>query len=91
MSKRFGQEKIYVCISSPEEFMDHKELIEDYAGGILALDYVQDTIGKVSHMQLILHTEKTQEENLFRLLNKKRNRRTYRSFCQQPGKKSSYI
>ena len=71
MSKRFGQEKIYVCISSPEEFMDHKELIEAYAGGILALDYVQDTIGKVSHMQLILHTEETQEENLFRLLNKK--------------------
>lgn len=71
MSKRFGQEKIYVCISSPEEFMDHKELIEACAGGILALDYVQDTIGKVSHMQLILHTEETQEENLFRLLNKK--------------------
>ena len=71
MSKRFGQEKIYVCISSPEEFMDHKELIEAYAGGILALDYVQDTIGKVSHMQLILHTEETQEENLFRLLNKR--------------------
>lgn len=71
MSKRFGQEKIYVCISSQEEFMDHKELIETYAGGILALDYVQDTIGKVSHMQLILHTEETQEENLFRLLNKK--------------------
>ena len=71
MSKRFGQEKIYVCISSPEEFMDHKELIEAYAGGILALDYVQDTIGRVSHMQLILHTEETQEENLFRLLNKK--------------------
>ena len=71
MSKRFGQEKIYVCISSQEEFMEHKELIETYAGGILALDYVQDTIGKVSHMQLILHTEETQEENLFRLLNKK--------------------
>nr|WP_317348066.1 bifunctional phosphoribosyl-AMP cyclohydrolase/phosphoribosyl-ATP diphosphatase HisIE [uncultured Blautia sp.] len=71
MSKRFGQEKIYVCISSPEEFMDHKELIEAYAGGILALDYIQDTIGKVSHMQLILHTEETQEENLFRLLNKR--------------------
>lgn len=71
MSKRFGQEKIYVCISSPEEFMDHKELIEAYARGILALDYVQDTIGKVSHMQLILHTEETQEENLFRLLNKR--------------------
>ena len=71
MSKRFGQEKIYVCISSPEEFMDHKELIEACAGGILALDYVQDTIGKVSHMQLILHTEETQEENLFRLLNKR--------------------
>lgn len=71
MSKRFGQEKIYVCISSPEEFMDHKELIEAYAGGILALDYVQDTVGKFSHMQLILHTEETQEENLFRLLNKK--------------------
>lgn len=71
MSKRFGQEKIYVCISSSEEFMDHKELIESYAGGILALDYVQDTVGKFSHMRLILHTEETQEENLFRLLNQK--------------------
>ena len=91
MFKRFGQEKIYVCISSPEEFMDHKELIEACAGGILALDYVQDTIGKVSHMQLILHTEENAGRKSFPPFKQKRNRRTYRSFCQQPGKKSSYI
>lgn len=68
MSNRFGQEKIYVCISSSEEFVDHKDLIETYAGGILALDYVQDTIAEASSMKVLLHTEETCEESLFKLL-----------------------
>ena len=40
MSKRFGKEKMVVCVSSLKEFTGHKELIENYAGGILALDMV---------------------------------------------------
>ena len=31
---------------SPEEFTENKDLIEDYAGGILALDAVQNEVGK---------------------------------------------
>lgn len=68
MSKRFGREKMYVCVSSPEEFTDNKELIEDYAGGILALDAVQDSVAAVSSMQVILHTEENHEPELLDLL-----------------------
>lgn len=68
MSKRFGKEKMYVCISSSEEFTDHKELIEQYADGILALDSVQDAVKKVSAMQVILHTEESKKEKLLSLM-----------------------
>ena len=68
MSKRFGKEKMYVCVSSPEEFTDNKELIENYAGGILALDAVQDSVAAVSSMQVILHTEENHEPELLDLL-----------------------
>lgn len=68
MSKRFGKEKMYVCVSSPEEFTDNKELIENYAGGVLALDAVQDSVAAVSSMQVILHTEENHEPELLDLL-----------------------
>lgn len=68
MSKRFGREKMYVCVSSQEEFTDNKELIENYAGGILALDAVQDSVAAVSSMQVILHTEENHEPELLDLL-----------------------
>lgn len=68
MSKRFGREKMYVCISSAEEFLDHQKLIESCAGGILALDAVQDAVAQVSSMEVILHTEERKEEKLFELL-----------------------
>lgn len=71
MSKRFGQEKMYVCISSPEEFTGNKELIENYAGGILALDAVQNEVEKVSSMQVILHTEENHKEALVELMKQK--------------------
>ena len=71
MSKRFGQEKMYVCISSPEEFTENKELIENYAGGILALDAVQNEVEKVSSMQVILHTEENHKEALVELMKQK--------------------
>lgn len=71
MSKRFGQEKMYVCISSPEEFTENKELIENYAGGILALDAVQNEVEKISSMQVILHTEENHKETLVELMKQK--------------------
>lgn len=71
MSKRFGQEKMYVCISSPEEFTENKELIENYAGGMLALDAVQNEVEKVSSMQVILHTEENHKEALVELMKQK--------------------
>lgn len=71
MSKRFGQEKMYVCISSPEEFTENKELIENYAGGILALHAVQNEVEKVSSMQVILHTEENHKEALVELMKQK--------------------
>lgn len=71
MSKRFGQEKMYVCISSPEEFTENKELIENYAGGILALDAVQNEVEKASSMQVIFHTEENHKETLMELMKQK--------------------
>ncbi len=72
MSKRFGKEKMVVCVSSVEEFTDHVELIEKYAGGILALDMIQDGIFCVSSMKVILHTEE-------------RNRDTLKALLKNPG------
>lgn len=68
MSKRFGKEKMYVCISSGAEFTDHKDLIIQYAGGVLALDSVQDAVCEASSMEVILHTEESKMERLFELL-----------------------
>ena len=68
MSKRFGKEKMVVCVSSLEEFTGHKELIENYAGGILALDMVQDGIFQASSMKVILHTDERDRSALTDLL-----------------------
>lgn len=68
MSKRFGKEKMIVCISTREEFTDHAELIETYAGGVLALDMVQDTVGHTSSMKVILHTDESDGRALTELL-----------------------
>ena len=68
MSKRFGKEKMVVCVSSLKEFTGHKELIENYAGGILALDMVQDGISQASSMKVILHTDERDRSALTDLL-----------------------
>lgn len=71
VSKRFGKEKMVVSISSAEEFMDHRELIEAYAGTVLALDSVQDSIEAVSRIPVILHTDESKEAALVSLLETK--------------------
>lgn len=68
MSKRFGKDKMFVSISSPEEFTRHQSLIMNYAGGILALDTVQDTVASASSMQVILHTDENSIDKISGLL-----------------------
>lgn len=68
VSKRFGKEKMVVSISAVQEFAAHKELIETYAGSVLALDTVQDSIAQVSSIPVILHTDESHEETLLELL-----------------------
>ena len=68
VSKRFGKEKMVVSISSANEFLDHKELIQEYAGAVLALDTVQEEIAAVSSIPVILHTDICKEQELIDLL-----------------------
>ena len=59
---------MFVSISSPEEFTGHQSLIMNYAGGILALDTVQDTVASASSMQVILHTDENSIDKISGLL-----------------------
>ncbi len=68
VSKRFGKEKMAVSISSEGEFAEHQQLIEEFAGSVLALDSVQDSIAKISSIPVILHTLETRENVLLDLL-----------------------
>ncbi len=70
VSKRFGKEKILVSISSMEEFRPHQIPIENFAGGILALDNLEDTIGSCSQIPILLHTDADRDEDLAKLLKK---------------------
>ncbi len=67
-SRRFGKEKLAVCVSSFAEFRDHRELLEEYADMVLALDTVQDDIAAISDIPVILHGEVGDETMLMNLL-----------------------
>lgn len=67
-SQRFGKERMMVSISALEEFLDHQELIEQYADTVLALEYVQDAISEISLISVILHTDTGKESNVLDLL-----------------------
>jgi phosphoribosyl-ATP pyrophosphohydrolase/phosphoribosyl-AMP cyclohydrolase len=68
VSKRFGKEKMVVSISAIEEFIAHKDLIENYAGAVLALDTVQDSIAEISSIPILLHTDEDNVSVLLELL-----------------------
>ncbi len=68
VSRRFGKEKMVVSISSVEEFTGYMGLIEAYAGSVLALDTVQDSIAEVSSIPVILHTDESKKEKLVELM-----------------------
>ena len=70
VSKRFGKEKMAVCISSTEEFTANQALIESFADEVLALDTIQDEIHACSSIKIILHTEVSKTAALKSLLQK---------------------
>lgn len=67
-SKRFGKERMVVSVLSLEEFLDHQELIEEYADTVLALDALQEAISEISLISVILHTDRAKEETVLELL-----------------------
>ena len=67
VSRRFGREKMLVCISSSEEYNDHREQIHEFASGILALDAVPN-MEETSSLPVILHTEERNTKALQELL-----------------------
>ena len=67
VSRRFGREKMLVCISSSEEYNDHREQIHEFASGILALDAVPK-MEETSSLPVILHTEERNTKALQELL-----------------------
>lgn len=56
-SKRFGRDRIFVSISSMEEFLPNKEKIDACAGTVLLLDTIADAFGKASGLPVLVHTE----------------------------------
>lgn len=68
VSRRFGREKMAVCVSSFEEFRANKELLEKYADMVLALDTVHEEIKEISSMPVIIHSEIREQEALMKLL-----------------------
>ena len=56
VSKRFGKDKIAVSISSVSEFSPNAEKINEYASEILLLDNIEDTLGSMTDVPILLHT-----------------------------------
>lgn len=68
VSKKFGKEKILVSIFMMEEYENQKELIEQYAGGILCLESLQGEIRRKTGLPIILHTNTMGKEEIMNLL-----------------------
>ncbi len=68
VSRRFGKDKLAVCVSDFREFSDHQELIEAYADRVLCLDACQNEILAVSSIPVILHAGEEPEESVVQTL-----------------------
>lgn len=68
VSKRFGKEKMVVCISDFEEFSQNQELIETYADSVLCLDSCQEEIAAVSSIPVILHAGGESRDGIVEIL-----------------------
>ena len=63
VSKKFGKDKIVVSISELSEFTDNQQKIEEYACAVLALDNMQEDIGAISTIPVLLHINQGNEED----------------------------
>ena len=70
VSKRFGKEKIAVCVSSMDEYLPAKALIEEYASGILLLDNIDEEMRRETNLPITLHTNHGDRERILQLLSK---------------------
>ena len=70
VSKRFGKDKIAVSISSVKEFSPNAEKINEYASEILLLDNIEDTLGSMTDVPILLHTNHGKEDRILGLLGK---------------------
>ena len=68
VSKRFGKEKILAGISEFEEFSSGREIIEQYACEVLALDTFQNQISEISGIPVLVHTDINNKAAVFELL-----------------------
>ena len=68
VSKKFGKEKILVSIFRMSEYVNHKELVDTYAGGIICLENLQEDIRKETELPVILHTNILGKDEIIRLL-----------------------
>lgn len=68
VSSKFGKEKILVSIFMMAEYENHQELIEEYAGGILCLEGLQEEIRSKTKLPVLLHTNTLGKEEIFQLL-----------------------
>ena len=64
VSSRFGREKILVSIFLLEEYENNRELIEEYAGGILCLENLQEAIHRETSLPVLLHTNSMEREEI---------------------------
>lgn len=72
VSSKFGKEKILVSIFMMAEYENHQELIEEYAGGILCLEGLQEEIRSKTKIPVLLHTNTLGKEEIFQLLKEDR-------------------
>ncbi|MCH1983531.1 bifunctional phosphoribosyl-AMP cyclohydrolase/phosphoribosyl-ATP diphosphatase HisIE [Ruminococcus sp. OA3] len=69
VSKKFGREKIAVCIAKKEEFTDHQAMIEEYASQVICLkEILQEEVRSVSGISILLLCDRMEEEQVIAAL-----------------------
>ncbi|MBQ1310811.1 MAG: bifunctional phosphoribosyl-AMP cyclohydrolase/phosphoribosyl-ATP diphosphatase HisIE [Blautia sp.] len=67
-ARRFGKEKMIVCISRLSEYTDNQKVIEDYAAGILVLEALQEKLSALTKLPVIVHTDENSREEILQIL-----------------------
>jgi len=65
VSKRFGKEKIAVCVAALDEYTNNRDLIEEYASLILCLNEIYEDIAKNSALEILVHTTAETQDAVF--------------------------